>query len=287
MLLDEDVVEAFPEYKIVTPAIGRGSFKAAFLANDGSSNFVLKVLYGEATDPGDEVILDERFIREIQIMSSLNSPRIVRMHTPVDKRKIGSSELVWYGEPHYEGGSLDGILQNRELSNNEIFSLATHLLEGLVALESASIVHRDIKPANICQTANGDFVILDLGIAQALTMDPLTATGVISPMTNMYAAPEQFYPRGSSSVDTRTDLFAAGIVLFEAVSGKHPFYDSPQMTFDNYFNRLINHEPGQLKEFGCERVLQDVIDRCLAERQNRRFRTAKQALKYLNDSEKS
>lgn len=287
LLLGEDVIAAFPEYKIAIPPLGEGGFKAAFLASDGQKEFVLKILFGGSPEPGDEIVLDQRFIREIQIMSSLKSPRIVQMYAPVNTRKIGNSEMAWYGEPHYSGGSLDSILQSRRLTSKEVTTLAFHLLEGLQALESASIIHRDIKPGNICQTAEGGYVILDLGIAQVLTMEPLTATGFSAPMSRFYAAPEQFFPSGQSSVDARTDLFAAGIVLFEAVSGRHPFLDSTNVTFDTYMDRLTNHQPGQLSEYGCDPILQAVIDRCLASRQNRRFRNITQALTQLKELKNS
>ena len=287
LLLDEDVVSAFPEYEITTPSLGEGIFKAAFLASDGQEDFVLKILFGGSPEPGEEIVLDQRFIREIQIMSKLDSPRIVKMHAPVNTRQIGKSEMAWYGEPHYSGGSLDTIMKSRRLSSRETTTLALHLLEGLQALESAGIVHRDIKPGNICQASDGGYVVLDLGIAQVLSMDPLTATGFTAPMTKIYAAPEQFVPSGQSSVDARTDLFAAGIVLFEAIAGKHPFLDSTNISFDTYMHRLTNHQPGQLSEHGCNPVLQTVIDRCLASRQNRRFRNVDQALTHLKELEPS
>lgn len=285
-LLDEDVVAAFPEYEITTPRLGEGTFKAAFLASTGEESFVLKILLGSGdSGPDEEVVLDQRFIREIQVMAALDSPRIVKLHRPVSTRTIGNSVKVWYGEPHYSGGSLDTVMANRKLSRREITDLAFHLLEGLQSLESAGIVHRDIKPGNICQTGVGGFVLLDLGIAQVVSMDPLTQTGAVSPKTNPYAAPEQFMPRGQTSIDARTDLFAVGIVLFEAITGRHPFLVSKAMSFDDYFHRLTNHQPGQLAGHDCSSALQTVIDRCLAGRQNRRFRNAAQALNQLKELE--
>lgn len=285
-LLDADVVAAFPEYEITTPRLGEGSFKAAFLASAGDETFVLKILLGSGDlGPGEEVVLDQRFIREIQVMASLDSPRIVKLHTTVSTRRIGNSVKVWYGEPHYSGGSLDTVMAGRKLSKSEITDLAFHLLEALHALEAAGIVHRDIKPGNICQTGDGGFVLLDLGIAQVMSLDPLTQTGVVSPKTNPYAAPEQFMARGQMSIDARTDLFAAGIVLFEAVAGKHPFLESATMPFDTYVQRLTSHQPGQLAAYDCDSALQTVIDRCLAGRQNRRFRNAAQALNQLKELE--
>jgi len=285
-LLDEDVVAAFPEFKISLPRLGEGTFKAAFLASSEGETFVVKILLGgEGSDPDDEAVLDERFIREISAMASINSPRIVKLHKPASTRPIGESIKVWYAEPHYSGGSLDSILSMRKLTRTEILDLAVHLLEGIEVLESAGIVHRDIKPGNICQTSDGGFVLLDLGIAQVLSLDPLTQTGALSPRTNPYAAPEQFFVRGQTSIDSRTDMFAAGIVLFEAVAGRHPFFDTANISMDNYFERLCNHKPGQLSDYNCDPTLQMVIDRCLSGRQNRRFRSASQALYHLKELE--
>ncbi|UKA62406.1 serine/threonine-protein kinase [Arthrobacter sp. FW306-04-A] len=287
-LLDEDVVAAFPEFEIATPRLGEGSFKAAFLASSGDETFVVKILLGsEDSDTDEEVVLDQRFIREIKVMAELDSSRIVKLHLPVETRKIGRSVKVWYAEPHYAGGSLDSIFASRKLSKREIVVLALHLFEGLRALEVAGIIHRDVKPGNICQTADGGFVLLDLGIAQVLSLEPLTATNAVSPRTNRYAAPEQFVARGQTSIDARTDLFAAGIVLFEAVTGRHPFFEGESMSFDSYYRRLTSHQPGQLSDEDCDPALQVVIDRCLAARQNRRFRTVGQALNHLRELEPS
>ena len=138
-LLDDDVVAAFPEYEITTPRLGEGSFKAAFLATSGEESFVLKILLGgDDSGPGEEVVLDQRFIREIQVMAALDSPRIVKLHTPVSTRRIGGSVKVWYGEPHYSGCSLDSVMASRKLSKSEVRDLAFHLLEGLHSLEAAS-----------------------------------------------------------------------------------------------------------------------------------------------------
>lgn len=286
-LLDDDVIAAFPEFQISTPRLGQGTFKAAYLASSEDETFVVKILLGGG-DPGadeEEVVFDQRFIREIEIMAQLDSPRIVKLHKPVDTRRIGDSIKLWYAEPHYGGGSLDSVLANGRLSTAELKMLASHLFEGLYALERAGIIHRDIKPGNICRTDEGGFVLLDLGIAQVLSLDPLTATGAVAPKSNPYAAPEQFLARGQTSIDARTDLFAAGIVLFEAASGRHPFLEGESMSFDTYYRRLTNHQPGQLTDADCPPALQAVIDRCLAARQNRRFRTVAQALGHLKEME--
>lgn len=85
--------------------------------------------------------------------------------------------------------------------------------------------HRDVKPGNIFQAEDGSFALLDLGIAKVLSLDPLTATEAVSPRTNRYAGPEQFASRGLVSIGARTDLFGAGIVLFETATRSHPFFE--------------------------------------------------------------
>ena len=98
------------------------------------------------------------------------------------------------------------------------------LCDGLEALASKSIVHRDLKPSNIRVRTDDSPVIIDLGLARHLSLSDLTNTSDGAAIgTPLYFAPEQF--RGTKhDIDHRTDLFAVGIMLYQALTGRHPFW---------------------------------------------------------------
>src|ERR1019366_6588709 len=103
------------------------------------------------------------------------------------------------------------------------------LCDGLSALKQEGIVHRDIKPENIRVKPSGAPVIIDFGLARHLSLPDLTQTVEGAAIgTPLYFAPEQF-DGTKHDIDHRTDLFALGILLFEALTGEHPFY-RPSMT---------------------------------------------------------
>lgn len=283
--LDAEVLEAFPEFRISLPRLGQGTFKVAYHASDAQGPFVLKVLREGGAGDEDGPIVDERFLREVNLMAKLDSPRIVRLRDAAQVRDIGGLSRVWYAEPYYSGGSLDAILESGPLSPDDVWRLAIHLFEAIECLEGAGIVHRDIKPGNICQDGDGNFILVDLGIARVESMSPLTATGQISPMTTMYAAPEQFVYSHATRIDSRTDMFAAGIVLHEAAMGRHPFFEDG-ISVPDYLKKISGRKLGEIPTSECHPILGQVIDRCLSDRMNRRYRNAKQAISTLTEAER-
>jgi eukaryotic-like serine/threonine-protein kinase len=102
------------------------------------------------------------------------------------------------------------------------------LADGLQELKANNLVHRDLKPSNIRVQTNGQPVIIDLGYVRHLTMPDLTGTGV-GVGTPLYFAPEQWEGR-KRDIDHRTDLFAFGILLYQALTGSHPFYRAGMTT---------------------------------------------------------
>ena len=112
------------------------------------------------------------------------------------------------------------------------------LCNGLFAMNEKGIVHRDIKPANIRVRPNGSPVIIDFGLSRHLNLPDLTQTidgAAIG--TPRYFAPEQF-DGTKDDIDHRTDLFALGILLYEALTGESPFYN-PQITTRGQFRQAV------------------------------------------------
>jgi eukaryotic-like serine/threonine-protein kinase len=159
-------------------------------------------------------------IAEARLLSRLNHPHVASVYDFVtqDDRDFMVMEFV-------AGATLQEVLAAGPLPVHEVIRLGVQLARGLDAAHRANVVHRDIKPANLRITSSGDLKILDFGIANLLpqgvtTHDSATATGIAIVGTVPYMAPEIL--RGETA-DARSDLFAAGAVIYEMATGLRAF----------------------------------------------------------------
>jgi|GEM_PF-709128 hypothetical protein len=152
----------------------------------------------------------ERFLREARMLARLSHPNVVPVHS------AGEADGIFYYVMDYvKGETLAARLERGVLSRDEAVKLGTDLLAALEAAHAHGIVHRDVKPANIFLVA--DRALLgDFGIARPLDESPLTAAGDRIG-TPSYMAPEQL----EGEATPRTDLYAVGMVLYEALTGRH------------------------------------------------------------------
>ncbi|MGF0284843.1 serine/threonine protein kinase [Rhodococcus sp. IEGM1339] len=266
------------------PPLGQGSFKVAYRGTRGADDIVIKIL----TEPlpvdlesMESVPLPTRFSREIEGMSIIDSPYVVRLVEAPRKCVLSNREHLWYAEPFYPGGTLEERLVNEGPSEELARKVLVSLLRAVEAMwTDASIVHRDIKPGNIVFDQSGDPILLDLGIAFHNDMSPLTDAFDASPRTNRYAAPEQFEMRRFAEIDFRTDLFQIGIVVFETLTGNHPFWH-PSIDADEYFRKLNSFDGSVFGSIQCPSDLERVITRLLAPRPSQRFRNISIPLRAL------
>lgn len=257
--------------------IGRGGMGKVYRAFDHElqRHVALKLI---ASRDAEKPNLMARFKREAQAASSLSHPNICTIHD------FGEHE----GAPFYvmelvPGRSLDKILQERTLSWREAVNIGLQIAEGLEAAHSQGIVHRDIKPANLILTPEGTVKILDFGIAKLSEADEtlgdktsLTQTGNLLG-TLRYCSPEQALGK---PVDQRSDLFSLGVVLYEMLSGAHPFGGN---TGASQINSLLNLEPHPLhtQEPGIPAALDRLLQRLLAKDPARRPATAREVEDFL------
>jgi serine/threonine protein kinase/Tol biopolymer transport system component len=170
-----------------------------------------------------------RFRREAQVLASLNHPNIAHIYgieESGEKRCI-VMELV-------EGETLQTRIKNGPVPVDEALAIATQIAEALAVAHEKGVVHRDLKPGNVMLTSDGRVKVLDFGLAKAYDANPSDTSPSNSPTvaslaatnagvilgTAAYMAPEQ--ARGKS-VDTRADIWAFGVVLYELLTGKHLF----------------------------------------------------------------
>jgi tRNA A-37 threonylcarbamoyl transferase component Bud32/tetratricopeptide (TPR) repeat protein len=197
-----------PDYT-VERTIASGGMGTVFLGRDERLNrrVAIKTLREEIAT----AVAVERFIQEAQHLASLNHPNIVRVHDAGD-----ADGLVYYVMDYVEGETLEDRLGRGSLSGTETLRLGRELLSALELIHRNRIVHRDIKPGNVF-LSGGRAMLADFGIAHTIDKSTaLTRPGQLLG-TIAYMAPEQL--RGEA-ITSRTDLYALGLVLYEACTGR-------------------------------------------------------------------
>src|SRR5215472_5602972 len=215
-------------YRILSP-LGRGGMGVVYKAEDIRLGRTVAVKFVPETMAGDRMAV-ERFLREARAASALNHPNICTVHD------IGEYE----GRPFLvmeclEGRALRDVILATPLDLPAVLDFAIQMVDALDAAHAALIVHRDIKPANIFVTRRGQVKIMDFGLAkvgparlsgagdsQASTaaLDELVTSPGSTLGTVAYMSPEQ--ARGEE-LDTRSDLFSFGVVLYEMLTRASPF----------------------------------------------------------------
>ncbi len=209
-------------YQIKKP-IGSGGMGAVYEATQVAigRKVAVKQLH-PVFSQNEEVIA--RFQREAQMAGSIGHDNICEV-TDLGTTKQGAPYLVM---PLLNGHSLDDLISSREqLTVPRLADIICQTLSALEAAHNAKIVHRDLKPDNIFVTQVGDrddFVkLLDFGISKIIDQDSvsnLTRTGTVLG-TPYYMAPEQ--ARGDKTLDHRIDIYAIGVIMYEALTGQRPF----------------------------------------------------------------
>jgi serine/threonine protein kinase len=205
---------------VVQKSLGEGGFGRVFLAlHEGlKRKDVIKLLGADQSRSED---IKRRFLQEAQAIAKLSHPNIIEI------KDVAEFE----GRPYYimsyrEGGSLEDLLQKeKKLSPERAIELCKGILSALSEIHAKGIIHRDIKPDNVLLGDKGEAILIDFGIARVeedSTLKPKTGTGMtIGTVT--YMSPEQLEGK---SIDSRSDLYSTGILLYELLVGEPPFQGS-------------------------------------------------------------
>src|ERR1051325_516882 len=203
----------------VESLLGKGSIGKVYLAKHRRIGryVALKVVQGDQRFEDDEDQRDfyKRLQREAELCGALQHPNIVTLYD------VGyAGERVEFLATEYVDGEtlLARLKRTRPLPLGEALSIGADLLRALAYAHAKGIIHRDIKPANILLTSEGQAKIADFGIARRLESS-LTGINLLVGTPN-YMSPEQVR---SAPVTTRSDLFSAGVVLYEMLTGSKPF----------------------------------------------------------------
>jgi len=248
----------------VLERLGGGGMGVVYKARDLKLErlVALKVLPADLTRDAEA---KGRFMQEARAASSLDHHNICTIYE-IDETGDGR---LFMAMALYDGETLRERLRRGPLPIDQALDLALQLAQGLAKAHAAGIVHRDIKPANLIFTTDGVLKILDFGVAKLIGQTGMTGPGTALG-TVAYMSPEQ--TRGES-VDERTDLWAAGAVLYEAMTGQPPFGGEAPVVVAT---AIQQRDPAPMTGLrsGVPLDVERLVGRALAKARDERFQTA-------------
>ena len=255
----------------VLEKIGEGGMGVVYRARDErlERDVALKVLPGDALS---DDAARRQFRKEALALARLNHPNIGAVYD------FDCQDGIDFLVMEYVPGSTVGEKVVAGISEKEVLQLGRQLAAGLAAAHEQGIVHRDLKPANLRVTPGGLLKILDFGLAKLLHRDPgadatvsATQDGAVAG-TLPYMAPEQL--RGDA-LDARTDIYAAGAVLFEMATGQRPF---SQSIHARLVDEILHQPPPSLRALNSRvsPVLESIVLKALDKDPDRRYQSAKE-----------
>ena len=213
----------------ITDKLGEGGMGEVWLAEDTrlGRKVALKILPAARAESEDR---RRRFEDEARAASALNHPGIAHIYD------IGEADGIQFiAMEHVDGESLDRRMARAPLTTSEIADLGARLADALAAAHDQGVTHRDIKPSNLMIDTEGRLKVLDFGLAKLrpalgqggdeATTQTMTQPGVVMG-TVQYMSPEQALGK---EADHRSDIFSAGVVLYQMATGKLPRADHPQV----------------------------------------------------------
>ena len=215
----------------VESLIARGGMATVYLGTDTrlDRTVALKIMHAELASDEDFV---RRFVGEARSVARLSHPNVVTVY---DQGADG--RILYLAMEYVPGRTLRDLLNERgRLSPREALDIMAGVLGGLAAAHDAGIAHRDVKPENVLLDDAGAVKVADFGLARLLAGASQTKSGMIIG-TAAYLAPEQV-SRGAA--DARTDVYAAGVMLFEMLTGEQPHTgDTPLAVAYKHVNEVV------------------------------------------------
>jgi eukaryotic-like serine/threonine-protein kinase len=246
--------------------IGEGGMSRVYLASRERDDepLVVKVLRDEVT--ADTRAL-ARFMEEYTLVERIQSRHVARVYDHGT-----SEEHAYLVMEFFEGGDLMKRLGGKPLAAPECLRIFRELMMALGDIHEKGILHRDLKPQNLMFRNDGSLAIVDFGIAKHIDAADLTGQGEILG-TPRYMSPEQVQGR---ALDLRTDIYSAGVLLFQMLTGRHLFDgDTAVEVALHHLNTPPQALPDELREY------QRLLDKLLDKDRDARFRNADEVLGFL------
>ena len=252
--------------------LGEGAMGVVYAGNDGRLHrkVAIKTILKSALDSDSAKEYSMRFAREAQAVARLNHPNIVQVFDFAEEGDVAYivMELV-------NGRELKTFFDAKErFELKEVVHIMGELCEALHFAHNANIIHRDIKPANVMIDSQGRVKLTDFGVARVTdtdrTVSDRTQAGAIVG-TPAYMSPEQIQ---GNPIDRRTDIFSAGVILYEFLSGAKPFTGSGAWAIAK---KILSEEPPPPSTLNpkVSALYDEVVAKALAKNADARFQTAR------------
>jgi len=268
----------------VTGRLGSGGMGVVYEAEDRTLGRKVALKFLPPQMSGDQNALD-RFLLEARTASALNHPNICTIYAVENAVAEGGEAQSFIAMELLEGQSLDQKLSAGPLPVGSLLDIAIQLADALDAAHSKGIIHRDIKPANIFLTQRGPVKVLDFGLAKLarpeLEMETIGATQDLPRPANLtspgstvgtisYMSPEQ--ARGEE-LDTRSDLFSLGTVIYQMATGRLPFSGATSAVV---FHAILELDPVPALQFNSTLPpkLEEIIEKLLEKDRDLRYQSA-------------
>ena len=226
-------------YRVVRE-IGRGGMGAVYLGERDDGQFRQRAALKLARGGIGTDYLTRRFLEERQILASLEHPHIARL---LDGG-VTEDGLPWFAMEYVEGDPIDAYCDAHGLTVEQRLTLFLDVCDAVQYAHRNLVIHRDLKPSNILVTHDGSLKLLDFGITRLLApgheVTEFPGSG-LRLMTLAYASPEQI--RGES-VTTASDVYALGVLLYEVLTGRHPFR-TPAVEAAELQRRILEERPAR------------------------------------------
>ena len=274
--------ERIAHYRIIHK-LGAGGMGEVFLAEDTrlERKVAIKTLPAKSID---DAHARRRLFREAKAAATLDHPNICAIHevNEVD-------DCVFIVMQYIEGETLGQKLLESSLTTDEVLDVGIQVAEALSEAHSRGVIHRDIKPQNVIVTPRGQVKVLDFGLARmtqterpsdpdAKTETQLTEEGYIVG-TVAYMSPEQL--RGAP-VDTRSDIFSLGVLLYECAAGSPPFTGNSKIEISSKVLQVEPRKPSELNPL-IPPLLERIILKAMAKDLTDRYQTIDELLRELKD----
>jgi tetratricopeptide (TPR) repeat protein/tRNA A-37 threonylcarbamoyl transferase component Bud32 len=230
----------------------------------------------------DDALARKRLFREARAAATLDHPNICSIYEVNE-----DGDCLFIVMQYVEGETLAARLAESPLKPDAVIDVGMQVAEALSEAHARGVIHRDIKPQNVIITPRGQLKVLDFGLArvtqneqtsepEAKTVTQLTEEGYIVG-TITYMSPEQLK---GLAVDTRSDLFSLGVMLYECAAGKPPFTGSSKIEISSKVLQVEPRKPSELNP-GIPQGLEKVILRAMAKEVGDRYQTANEVLQDL------
>lgn len=261
-------------YRILS-RLGAGGMGEVYLAEDTSlgRRVALKRLPADIAADSDRA---RRFAQEARLAATVNHPNIAQIF------EIGEADgVIFIAMEYVEGEALSVVVKRGALPAENVIAIAQQMFDALDEAHASQIIHRDLKPANIVMTPRGRVKILDFGLATrtASATADIAATRVDTDPglilgTLHYMSPEQALGR---DVDARSDIFSAGVVLYELLTGRLPF---SAMSVTETLDRIVHAQPDSISRlnYAAPPELERIVKKTLEKEPARRYQSARDVL---------